>query len=162
MPEIIDNIGLIKAGDFDICLLASSNKEMNFKNGIHIWIDDQQTDNASLLIMLSFIILGHPDWKKSHIKVFEICDQENYETTHRNLAELVKSGRLPITEQNIEVIVSNSENYKKIINEKSCKAALTMMGFNVSNLKHNSEALAGLDQIGSVLFVNSHNQKEIS
>ena len=162
LPEIIDNIGLIKAGDFDICLLASSNKEMNFKNGIHIWIDDQETDNASLLIMLSFIILGHPDWKKSHIKVFEICDQEHYETTHHNLSELVKSGRLPITEQNIEVIVSNSENYKKIINEKSCKAALTMMGFNVSNLKHNSEALAGLDQIGSILFVNSHNQKEIS
>jgi len=73
LPEIIDNIRLIKAGDFDICLLASASREMICNKGIHVWIDFNEPENASLLILLSFIISGHPDWKKSFIKVFSTC-----------------------------------------------------------------------------------------
>jgi amino acid transporter len=163
LPEIIENIGLIKAGAFDICLLASSSKEMIFKNGIHIWIDFPETENASLLILLSFIISGHPDWKKAPIKVFEMCYKDQYEKTRETLSDLVQTGRLPITENNIEIVVVNSnENFKNIINDKSGKAALTMIGFSAEALKRNSDILSGYDQIGSILFVNSHTQKEIS
>lgn len=162
LHEIVGNIGLIKAGEFDICLLASSSKDLIFKNGIHVWIDHKEAENSSLLIMLSFIISGHPDWRKTHIKVFEICQKEDYYAVHQNLSELVRSGRLPISEKNIEIIVvDRNENYKSIINQRSKKAALTMVGFNAAVLKSYSEILLGYGELGSVLFVNSHNQKEI-
>lgn len=162
LPEIIDNIGLIKAGAFDICLLASSSKEMIFRNGIHIWIDFSETENASLLIMLSFIISGHPDWRKAPIRVFEICHQREYEETRNKLSELVQTGRLPITEKNIEIIVVDTDqNFRSIINDKSGKAALTMIGFSAEALKRNSDILSGYDQVGSILFVSCHTQKEI-
>jgi len=70
---------------------------------------------------------------------------------------------LPITEKNIEIILENSGmTSKNLINEKSNSAALTMIGFRPEVLKHDGEIiLNGYDNIGSVLFVNSSNQKEI-
>jgi len=163
LGEIIENIRLIEAGDFDICLLATSRKEVIFRNGIHIWIDNADAGNASLLILLSFIISGHPDWKKSNIKIFEICREGQDEEMRQELTALISSGRLPVTEQNIEIIpLEEGMTVKGIINERSSMAALTMIGFRSEGLKHNGElVLGGYDKTGTILFVNSRNQKEI-
>ncbi len=163
LKEIIENTGLIKAGDFDICLLASSRKDMNFRNGIHVWLDFQYPENSSLLILLSFIISGHPDWRKSNIKLFATCKSGQNEETRSKLTELVRTGRLPITEKNIEIIIEGpGKTLKNLINEKSSAAALTMTGFNPQALKHMGDSLlTGYDGIGTILFVNSRNQKEI-
>jgi amino acid transporter len=163
LGEIIENMGLIKAGNFDICLLATSRKEINFKNGIHVWINNEEPENSSLQILMSFIISGHPDWRKSNIKVFETCQPGQYEEIRMKLMELVKTGRLPITEKNIEIITEEPDmTLKSLINQKSSSAALVMTGLSVKGLKHNWEAvLNGYDETGTILFVNSHNRKEI-
>jgi hypothetical protein len=163
LGEIIENIRLIKAGDFDICLLASAAKEMNYSKGIHVWIDFSEPENASLLILLSFIISGHPDWKKSFIKVFSTCKPGQSGETRIALSDLISSGRLPITENNIEIIeVSPGSSVKSLINERSATAALVMTGFTPEMLKHNGETiLSGYDETGTVLFVDSQYQKEI-
>ena len=163
LGEIIENIRLIQAGNFDICLLASAGKELIYRNGIHVWIDFNEPENASLLILLSFIISGHPDWKKSSLKVFGTCKPEQYAETRSELSELVVSGRLPITESNVEIIkLEQGDSVKGLINTKSSMAALVMTGFRPENLKHDGEAvLNGYDGTGTILFVNSHNQKEI-
>jgi amino acid transporter len=164
LGEIIENIRLIKAGNFDICLLASAGKEMLYKKGIHVWIDFSEPENASLLILLSFIISGHPDWRRSFIKVFSTCKPGHSEETRRDLSALITSGRLPITETNIEIIeTEHGGSVKGLINEKSASAAMVMTGFNPEALKHNGETvLGGYDGVGTVLFVNSQYQKEIS
>ncbi len=164
LKEIIENIRLIKAGNFDICLLASSRKDIIYKTGIHVWINFEDAENSSLLILLSFIISGHPDWKKSNIKIFEVCKPGQYEETKKGLTELVMTGRLPITEKNIEIIlIESGMTSKNLINEKSATAALTMIGFKTAGLKHNEDnTLNGYDELGTILFVNSHCQKDIS
>ena len=163
LKEIIENIGLIRAGNFDICLLSSSRKDIIYRNGIHIWIDYRYPENSSLLIMMSFIISGHPDWRKSGINIFEICKPEQYEETRLKLSDLVKEGRLPITEKNIQIItVEGSATLKTLINEKSVQAGLTLIGFDNQVLKRSGDSLfQGYDSIGTILFVNSHNEKEI-
>ncbi len=164
LKEIIENTGLVAAGDFDICLLASSRKEMIFRNGIHVWLDFHYPENSSLLILLSFIISGHPVWRKPNIKLFGTCRAEEVEETRQNLTDLVRSGRLPITEKNIEILHEEpGKTLKNIINEKSALAALTMIGFNEQTLKRMGESfLNGYEGVGTILFVNSHNQKEIT
>jgi amino acid transporter len=163
LGEIIENIRLIKAGNFDICLLASAARVMAYNNGIHVWIDFDETENASLLILLSFIVMGHPDWKKSSLKIFGTCKPEKYADAQRELNDLVKTGRLPITEKNVEIIrIEPGDSIRSIINFRSAKAALVMTGFRAESLKHTGEAvLNGYDSTGTILFVNSHNQKEI-
>jgi len=163
LGEIIDNIRLIKAGNFDICLLASAAKDMTYSKGIHVWIDFNEPENASLLILLSFIISGHPDWRKSFIRVFGTCRPGQYEETRRELSDLIISGRLPITQKNIEIIeVETGGSVKSLINDRSSTAALVMTGFRPETLRHNGEAvLNGYAETGTILFVNSQHQKEI-
>ena len=163
LENIISNFNLVKSGNFDICILASDRKPIRYKNGIHVWIKTIDEDNANLMILLSFIILGHPDWKKGNIKIFDICKESEFEAVQEKMNELVTSGRLPITAQNIEILVQKDEVHpKSIINQYSADAGLTIIGFRDASIKHAEEKLfEGYDGVGSILFVNSFNKKTI-
>ncbi|MDZ7737922.1 MAG: amino acid permease [Bacteroidales bacterium] len=162
LNEIMDNHALVNAGNFDVCILASSKRKIVCQEGIHVWIKSTDEYNANLMILLSFIISGHPSWKKSKIKIFDICKPDQYYEVRENNRKLIKEGRLPITEQSIEIIIEEPDvNPKDLINERSRDAGLTMIGFRGEALKHETNVFAGYDELGTILFVNSHNQKMI-
>ncbi len=163
LSHIIDNFGLVKSGNFDICILGSARKQIEYNGDIHVWIRSLDTDNANLMIMLSFIILGHPDWKKANIKIFETCKTGQEKETYARMGELVQTGRLPITSKNIEIITEEENvSIKSLINEKSADAGLTILGFRGDQLKlQNEDLFNGYDNLGTVLYVNSHHQMEI-
>ncbi|MFC2137183.1 amino acid permease [Bacteroidota bacterium] len=164
LPAIVDNFSLVNAGNFDVLVLGSSRKQIDFNEEIHIWIKSTDEFNSNLMILLSFIILGHPDWKYSTIKIFETCKPASMEETKTMMKELVLTGRLPITEKNIEIIPEKENvNIKSLINERSADAALTIIGFRSENIKHDGKNLfMGYDGIGNVVFVNSCSAKQIS
>lgn len=163
LDDITDNFSLVNSGDFDICILGSSSKPMHFKNGIHVWIDSMDTHNANLMILLSFIILGHNDWRKGHIKIFQKCRKEEYEDTRRKTEELVNNARLPITMNNIKIVIQDPEvSSKSLINERSQDAGLTLIGIREESVKHQRDELfKGYDMLGTVLFVYSKFQKNM-
>lgn len=163
LDEIVDNFALVSAGDFDVCILASSDKTIQYRNGIHVWINSMDTENANLMVLLSFILLGHPVWKKAQIKIFDICRPDEVDKTKKVMAELVKEGRLPITEKNIKMIIQQPGlSTKSIINEHSANAGLTLIGIREELIKHEKEKLfEGYDEIGTTLFIHSKYQKEI-
>jgi amino acid transporter len=163
LKEIIDNFALVNSGEFDICILASSSKRIETRNGIHVWIKSIDTENANLMILLSFIIYGHPDWKKGHIKIYDLCKPEEEKETRLRMKELVKSGRLPITEKNIETIIQDAHvPTKSIINTHSQNAGLVIIGFRGETIKHEKEKVFDkYDYLGTTLFIHSHNQKVI-
>ncbi|HUS85848.1 MAG TPA: hypothetical protein VMW76_01300 [Bacteroidales bacterium] len=160
---IIDNYSLINAGNFDICVLASSSRKINFRSGIHLWIKTTDEYNSNLMILLSFIISGHPDWKRSDIKIFEICKSEHYDEMVSIKRKLIDEGRLPITDKNIEIIIEEPEiQPKKLINERSKDAGLTLIGFHGEMMRQGKlDVFTGYDELGTILFVNSHDQKDI-
>jgi amino acid transporter len=130
LREIVDNYSLVNAGKFDVCIFGSSNRTINFKNGIHVWIKSNDYENSHLMILLSFIIQGHPAWRKSQIKIYDVCTQAQEEETRKNLEELVKTGRLPITSKNIQVLTNeNHVDPRNMIKEHSAQAGLCIIGF---------------------------------
>lgn len=161
--RIAENIPLVNAGDFDICVLSTDGSEIDYTKEIHVWIKSYDTDNANLLILLSFIILGHPDWKRSAIRIFEICKEGESVQTKQSLNELVTNGRLPITTSNIEIIEQNENvSSRSIINERSSEAGMVLVGFRTEIVKHSgTEVFTGYESLGNILFVNSHSQKVI-
>ncbi len=163
LDEIVDNFSLVSSGDFDICILSGSNREIQFKKGIHIWINSLDTENANLMVLLGFIISGHPDWRKGHIQIFNICRPENIEATQKAMDALVLSGRLPISGKNIRLIVQEPDiSAKSIINEHSVNAGLTLIGIREELVKREKEKVfEGYDDLGTILFVHSKNQKTI-
>ena len=72
-------------------------------------------------------------------------------------------GRLPITSKNINVLVSEPDvSSKVLINKYSADAGLTMIGFREEKIKHEKEKVfEGYNELGTIMFVNSHDQKSI-
>ncbi len=163
LKSIVDNFGLVLAGNYDTCILASSGKAVSPISPIHVWIRSFDYENSSLMILLSYIIWGHPDWSRSSIKIFDITTNENVEESKQQLLELVKLGRIPVTAQNIEIIRKDeSVSSKILINERSSEAGLTIIGFRPEHLhEFGIDIFKGYENIGDVIFVNAHEAKQI-
>jgi amino acid transporter len=162
LKQISENIPLVKAGNLDICVLGSSRKQINYKQGIHIWIRGIDFENSNLMILLSYIILGHPDWRKGKIKIIDICHEKDMKKTRNDLIELIHAGHLPISPQNIELIkIEENVSYKSQINSRSGDAGLTVIGFREEQLKYDEQLFTGYDNVGDILFVNATGEKKI-
>lgn len=161
IEDIVDNFQLIKVGEFDICVLASSEKHFGYKNEIHIWITSNDYENANLMILLAYILLGHPDWKEASIKIFAIYPEGEMTQQRQNLMDLIYAGRLPISAGNVEFISQKeSKDMKHTINQKSKYADLTIIGVRTELIKHKgTEVFQGYDEIGDILFVNTQTMK---
>lgn len=163
IQPIIENVSLPKAAGMDICILASTHKSIIFKNGIHVWIRSIDNENANLMILLSYIILGHPDWKKGKIKIFEIAPAHDIDKSRERLTEIIQSGRLPISPKNIEIIeLDENVSHFRLINEHSKGAGLTVVGFMEEQLKHDKNIFSHYNELGDVLFVNASQLREIT
>lgn len=163
LAKIIDNYQLTVATDFDVCILGSSDRGFGYHSEIHIWLSASDYENAALMILLAYVILGHPDWKGGVIKIFAIFPEKEIEEQQARLLALIKSGRLPISAQNVEFITQQPDTDRKaIINDKSIDADLTILGFQGKALKRQKEKLfEGFDQISNVLFVSATTEIEI-
>ena len=163
--EIIDDLSLAKAVHYDLCVLASSDKDFGYHAEIHIWITSSDYQNANLMIYLAYIILGHPDWHKGgEIKLFAVYPEHEIAEQRAKLLEMIRSGRLPISANNIELIPLTAEvSNKEVINKRSRDADLTIVGFRYESVKHHGhELFMGYDKIGNVLFVNAQKEKAIN
>lgn len=163
LTDIIDNYNLLATANYDVCILRSSDKAFGYRSEIHVWIKKEDFENANLMILLSYIILGHPDWKKAEIKIFAAVDANNMETEKEYLIELTTSGRLPISPNNITVLpVSEGQDKVELINETSKLADLTILGFHESSIKSKGiEPFMQYEDLGNILFVNTRKGKQI-
>lgn len=163
LSHIVDNFNLIKSVDFDVIILGSTERGFGFKNEIHIWITSSDYDNATLMILLGYIISGHQDWKKSVIKIFAIYPEESCSAEEDKLFQLIEAGQLPISQKNIEVIPRKANvETAMVISENSQDADLTIVGFRGEVLKHGGTSIfEKMKGIGNTLFVNSAEKKQI-
>jgi solute carrier family 12 sodium/potassium/chloride transporter 2 len=164
LKRSLDNYALIISTGFDICVLNTSYKGFGDKREIHIWITSYDYENANLMILLGYIILGHPEWRKGHIKIFALFKESEIKEKRENLFSLIKSGRLPISTKNIELIPTDETIHaKELISKKSVDADLTIVGFRHEFVKIKGlELFTGFNDVGNILFVSSQREKEIT
>jgi amino acid transporter len=161
--EVLKNHRLLESTNFDLCVLNTSYKGFGYKRYIHIWISIMDFENANLMILLGYIILGHPEWKKGQIKIFATHPPDDLDRKRVDLLDLIKSGRLPISPGNVELIpVESVTNLKAIISKRSVDADLTIIGFRSELIKTEGiKIFSDYEDIGNILFVSSTKEKEI-
>jgi hypothetical protein len=166
-PEQLDtflkNDRILTAAGFDICVLGVSDRGFGYRHEIHIWITPTDFENAPLMILLGYILLGHPDWDGAEIKLFAVFPEEEIEEEKERMLALVRSGRLPISAKNIELIVRRpSIKLETLIHERSRDADLTMLGFVGEEVrKRKSDAFTSFEGLGNTLFVNAAHELEL-
>lgn len=163
LDDIVDNFKLIKSVDFDLIVLGSTERGYGLKQSIHVWITSNDYENANLMILLAYIILGHRDWKHGYIKIFAIYPEEISDDERQRLFNLIETGQLPISPHNIEIFPHKPEiGPREIIAEKSRDADLTIIGFREEVARHEGTAVfKGYENIGNTLFVNASRQIRI-
>ena len=162
--EVLKNFQLLESTDFDVCVLNTSYKSFGYKKEIHVWISSDDYENSNLMILLAYIMLGHPDWKRGQIKIFASYPKEELTTQKQKLLDLIKSGQLPISPSNIVLIpIDIHENNKEAIARHSIDADLTIIGFNYieSDNIDGEELFNGYGDVGNILFVSASKAKEI-
>jgi hypothetical protein len=163
LEEALNTQDILHATGFDLCVLSTSYKGFGYKKQIHIWITSADYENANLMILLGYIIMGHPEWKNGYIKIFAIHNRNSISQKRKDLNDLIKSGRLPISPNNIKLIpMESDENKREIISRTSMDADLTIIGFRHQKIKTEGISLfTDYDRLGNILFVNSNKEKEI-
>ncbi len=163
LNDVIDNYKLLKAADFDVSILRSTEKGFGYKNEIHVWITSEDYNNSNLKILLAYIILGHPDWKGGVIKIFAVYPEENLDEKRDALLAMINEGRLAISPNNIRFLTySKEKSIKSIIQETSMDADLTILGFRSEAIsKTHDELFLGYGEMGNILFVNTDKEKTI-
>lgn len=163
LDSLISNYQILKSIDFDVCVLRSSYKGFGYKKEIHIWITTSDSQNANLMVLIGYIILGHPEWKKGVLKIFSIFQGDELAAKHDRMIEHIKSGRLPISINNISYIrQEEGEDHQGVINKHSVDADLVIVGFNDSDLdQRGKDTFRGYEDLGNILFLNTSQSKEL-
>ena len=164
LTQITDNYSLVRAGNYDVLVLGSAPTPFRFNNDIHIWISPYDRENTNLMILVGYIISGHPVWKKSSIRLFAVSDEKEAGQTKDDLVKKIEEGRLPISRKNVMILDKTEDtSFKKLVNTHSADAGLVICGFVSSQLKHEKEKLfLGFDNVGDILFVNAKNEKSLT
>jgi hypothetical protein len=120
-------------------------------------MNPKDVHNENLMILFGFIIKGDPNWRKAQIKINAIYQEHEIEEKRAELLQRIKSGRIPISVKNINIIAQKEGvTSKSIINEHSQSSDLTIIGFSSrAATKDASLVIDGYPDIGNVLFVNA-------
>lgn len=143
LEDIVDGCKLVDAMRFNIIVLRSTEHDFGFKEKIHIWLTRDDYRNGNLMILLSFIIMAHPDWEDCEINIYTAFPKAKQDERIRDIKHLIQKGRLPITLKNMESFTyTDRESLGKLIFRKSKNADLVIIGFTQKQL----------DQMGVELF----------
>ena len=166
-----DEVGEVAAGaklatplGFNVCILRSSEIRFGYRKRIHIWLTKDDFNNAALMILLAYIILGHPEWRQAEISIFACYPAETMEKELATLHDMITEGRLPIAEHNLTPVrFDDQPSFERACDKSSSDADLVIMGFTYSDIASDAKQfLLSHLELNEVLFVNANEQISIS
>jgi len=155
LTPAVEHLQLAAATGFDVIILGLSARGFGAQHEIHLWLPPGDYGSANLMVLIAYILGNAPDWRHAEVKVFDVVSEEERSERMAELRELVRAGRLPISERNVEVIVpQNGSDRCQLVNERSRDADFTLIGLRRESVRRlGVEAFAGYDEIGNVGFV---------
>jgi hypothetical protein len=166
-PEVLNEIreacGIASAARVSSLVLRHSDRFFGQHATIHVWLTWHDYKNANLMILLSYILLGHPDWKDSEIRIFAAFPQDDVEEERERLNEMITSGRLPVRKHNVRVIAADEKSdFGSLVLQRSEEADLVILGFTEERLRDKGiDLLLRHPDLGDVLFVSAEQRVRI-
>jgi hypothetical protein len=163
--NIIEGCQFADYVDFNICVLRSSVRHFGYKKFIHIWLTPGDYRNAGLMILLSYILIGNPEWDDAEIQLYVAFEEEELDKEAKKLNRLIDAGRIPISQKNVEKVPwkKNVRTYESLVTEHSENADLVIMGFSLDKLiQEKGKFFTRFTNINDILFVRAGQKIAIS
>jgi amino acid transporter len=158
VTDIIDGCKFASTVDYNICVLRSSERHFGYKKRIDIWLTPGDYRNANMMILLAYILMGHPEWKGCKVTLFAAFESDEMETNVMRLNRLISQGRIPISQKNVQKIPwdKGKTSYDAMVTEHSEEADLVIMGFSLEKLvKQKGSFFKRFEGINDILFVQA-------
>ncbi|QXD15339.1 hypothetical protein GQ464_018415 [Rhodocaloribacter litoris] len=166
-PEVVSEVlkSCTFAASTRMALLVLRHGDHHFgeRRNLHIWLTWNDGDNANVMILLSYILLGHPEWKNAEISVFAALPRHQIAEQKTRFEQLIEEGRLPISRKNIRFLPTDDvASFRSLVAEYSSDADLTVVGFDLQGLSERREAVfTNHPYLRDVLFVHAPHEIEI-
>jgi amino acid transporter len=149
--------------EFNVCVMRSSDYNCGYKKTIHLWLTRQQLSNANLMILLAYIIMGHPDWSDSEISVYAAMPEKVLDVQKKFLEDLIQEGRIPISKSNITILPFPTHRaYEDLVHTYSFEADLVIVGFTPRQFnKYGYKVFTRFPKLRDVVFVTAE-EDEVS
>ena len=158
VEETLRGARLAADSRFNALVLRSAKYRFGYRSSIHIWMTEDNLSNAPLMLLLAYIIVGHPEWRRAQIRFFACLDSKHAEQETHNLSNMMTAGRLPISRQNVtSVCCATQEDLEHEVSTRSSKADLVIAGLTAGTLQSDQAEQSFLDFGGAndVLFVHT-------
>lgn len=157
IQEVADGARLAEAAEFSVLVLRSAPARFGYRSSIHVWITEDTLDSAPMTILLAYILVGHPEWKRATISVFA-CVSPTSEDRSEDFASRMAEWRLPIASHNVTTLVcENEEALETQVVARSRRADLVIAPLHSSHFEVGGLELSLLRYQGlqDTLFVNT-------
>jgi amino acid transporter len=130
---------------------------------IHVWLTWHDARNANLMILLTYILLGHRDWHGAEVSIFAAYPRSEARERTKELHAMIAEGRLLITEKNVTVIPTDDGiDFERLVEARSGAADLVMLGFTSARLEgKGAELFQRFPSLRDTLFVSAEEDIDI-
>ncbi len=155
--EVLAGLRLAGVPRMHRLVLRHGDNFFGVRQSIHVWLTWHDATNANLMILLAYILLGHPDWRRAEIHLYAAFPRAEVDERRQELHEMVSDGRLLISEKNLEVIpTDDSVDFESLVASRSKAADLVLMGFTMEHLDRRGRSLLDrFPELRDVLFVSA-------
>jgi amino acid transporter len=155
--ELHDGSTLAGVTGMNSLVLRHGSRHFGARSSVHIWVRGDDANNARLMILLGYMLVGHPDWRKAQIRLFVAVPPRQADEQTTELATMLKAGRIPISPKNVLVMPTiNDAAFDAHLAQESQDADIVMVG--LSDRRRNIEgpdAFLRHPEVSDLLFVTA-------
>ncbi len=145
-PEVVDEaregVELAAAVGMNCLVLRHGDHHFGNRASIHVWLTQHDYRNASLMILLSYIMLGHPDWQRAELSIFAAYPESDVGDRTETLQRMISTGRIPVSQKNVSIIPTRADiDFERLVEARSAEADLVLMGFSEELLHHRGKSV---------------------
>ena len=157
LEEVVDGMLMAGAPHMDRLVLRHGDNFFGTRKSIHVWLTWHDARNANLMILLSYILLGHRDWQGAEVSLFAAYPRSEVKERSEGIHEMISEGRLLISEKNVLVIpTDDSIDFERLVEARSAQADLVMVGFADHRLRQRrGDVFLRFPELRDVLFVSA-------
>ena len=142
LAEIRDGCRLAAVAQMNRLVLRHTDHFFGNRRDIHVWLTWHDYRNANLMILLAYILLGHPDWREGEITLYAAYPKPEVRERTAELRDMISDGRLLISEKNVRVFGTDDRtDFSRLMEVKSAYADLVIRGFTETKLEQKGPGL---------------------
>jgi hypothetical protein len=160
LKQVHEGVSLATATRVNSLVLRHGDHFFGAHSSVHVWLTWHDYRNANLMILLAYILLGHPEWSEAEVMIYAAFPKADVVARSEQLHEMILSGRLPISTKNLRVIPTDADvDFDELVARSSADADLVIFGFTEERSLAKGDALFRRHpDLKDVLFVSAVQQ----